>query len=49
MEKVVSFNDAVITPVKENCYRTHFWYMSECEAMNLLKTVDLRGKVKHYN
>ena len=38
------FNDAAIVSVKGNDYRIHFWYISKCEAINLLKYADLTKK-----
>ena len=39
----MGFN-VTIVPVKENCYRIHFWYMSRDEAINLLRNADLTEK-----
>ena len=45
MLKAISFNDFAIVFVRRNDYRTDFWFMSKDEAINLLKNVDLTGKM----
>ena len=40
----MSFNDVAIVSVKENDYRTHFWYMSKDEVMNIMKNSYLKEK-----
>ena len=42
--KSVNFNYIAIVPVKKNDYKIYFWYMSKCEAINLLRNADLIGK-----
>ena len=41
MEMVKSFNNVTFASVKENHYRSHFWYTSKDEAVNLLTIADL--------
>ena len=33
----MNFNNVSIVSVKESDYRIHFWYMSEDEAINVMK------------
>ena len=37
----MNFNDVSVIPVKGNDYRIHFLYMSEDDAVNLLRNADL--------
>ena len=37
MQKAMNFNDVAIVSIKENDYRTHFWYMSKDDAINIMK------------
>ena len=41
IQKAMSLNDSAIVCVKENVYRIHFWYMSNNEAIYLLRNADL--------
>ena len=42
----MSFNDAELqVSAKKNDYRIHFWYMSNDEAINLLRNAYLTEKV----
>ena len=46
MQKAMSFNNVAIVYVKGNAYRTHFWYMSKDDAINIMNgsnLVDKRG------
>ena len=43
----MNFNDAAIVSIKENDYRTHFWYISKNDAINIMKNSNLK-KVNHY-
>ena len=45
MQKAVSFNDAAIAFVKGNDYRTHFWYMSKDEVINILNDANLNIEI----
>ena len=47
MEKTTSFDDVAIVSIKGNDYRTHFWYMSKDDAINIMKNSNLK-KVDHY-
>ena len=42
--KKLSLNDVAVASVKGNGGRTHFWYMSKDEALNLLENADLTEK-----
>ena len=42
----MSFNDFTIAIVGRNDYRIHFWGMTESEALNRMKNVDLSEKKK---
>ena len=35
-QKAMSFNNAAIIYVKGNAYRTHFWYMSQDDAITIM-------------
>ena len=47
MSKAMNFHDVAIVFIKGNYYRTHFWYMSKNEAINIMKSSNLK-KVDHY-
>ena len=38
MQKAMSFNDVAIVSIKGNDYRIHFCYMSEDDAINIMKS-----------
>ena len=40
----MNFNYIAIVSVKKNDYKIYFWYMSKCEAINLLRNADLIGE-----
>ena len=42
--KKLSLNYVAVASVKGNGGRTHFWYMSKDEALNLLENADLTEK-----
>ena len=42
--KSLSFNDAGIDAVGRNDHRTHFWFLTEIDAVDRLKNVDLIEK-----
>ena len=42
--KALSFNNVAIVFVKGNYYKIQFWYMSQNEAINLLRNTDLTEK-----
>ena len=44
----MNYNDVTIVSVKTNDYRTHFWYMSKDDAINIIKNFDLNEKVYYY-
>ena len=44
MQKGIRLNDAAIVSLKGNNYRNHFWCMSKCEAINIMKNSDLTEK-----
>ena len=44
MQKAVKFNDVAIVSIKENDYINHFWYMSNDDAINIMKTSNLNEK-----
>ena len=44
MQKAVSFNDVAIVYVKGSAYRTHFWYMSNNNAINIINGSNLVDK-----
>ena len=48
MQKTMSFNVVAVIFFKGNYYRIHFWYMSQDEAMNIMKNSELTGKVDPY-
>ena len=39
---VKSFNVVAIISLKRNYYRIHFWCMSKDEAINIMKSFDLK-------
>ena len=43
---VKSFNVVAIISLKRNDYRIHFWCMSKDEAINIMKSFDLKEKEK---
>ena len=44
MQKAMHFNDVTIVSVKGSDYRIHFWYMSEDDAINIMKNSNLNEK-----
>ena len=40
----MSFNGFAIVSVKANDYRIHFWYISQDEAIKVLRNADLTKK-----
>ena len=40
----MSFNDVAIFYVKGTAYRTHFWYMSKDDAINIMNNSNLIDK-----
>ena len=36
MQKAINFKDVAIVSVKESCYRTHFWYITKDDPINIL-------------
>ena len=44
MQKVMSFNDVAIASIKDNDYRTHFWYMSKDDAISIMHNSNLIDK-----
>ena len=44
MQKVESFKNVAIVSIKENNYRTHFWYMSKNDAIALMSNSNLNNK-----
>ena len=45
MQKAVSFNNIAIVYVKGSVYRTHFWYMSKEDAINIMNNSNLIDKI----
>ena len=41
----MNFNDFATVSVKENDYRSHFWFMSKDEAITIMKNPDLKYKI----
>ena len=44
MQKTISFNNITIVYVKGSAYRTHFWYMSRDDAINIINGSNLVHK-----
>ena len=42
MQKAMSFNDVATVSVKGSDYRIYFWYMSQDDAINIMKNSDLK-------
>ena len=42
MQKSMNFNDVSIVSVKRSDYRTHLWYMSKDDIINIIKNSDLK-------
>ena len=40
----MNFNDVAIVSVKGSYYRTHFWYMSKDDAINIVNNSNLNEK-----
>ena len=49
MQKAMNFNDVTIVSVTGSDYRIHFWYMSQDNAINVMKSSDLTEKVDRYS
>ena len=41
----MSFNDVAIVSIKENDYRTYFWYMSKYDAISIMNNSSLTEKI----
>ena len=44
MQKAISFNNITIVYVKGKAYRTHFWYMSKDDVINIINGSNLVHK-----
>ena len=44
MQKAMSFNNVAAVYVKRNTYRTHFWYVSKNDAINIMNDSNLADK-----
>ena len=44
MHKAVNFNDVTIVSIKCSSYRTHFWYKSKVDGINIMKHSNLNEK-----
>ena len=44
MQKAINFNDLAIVSIKRSDYRIHFWYISEDNAINIMKNSNLSEK-----
>ena len=42
MQKAINFNDVAIVSIKGNDYSIHFWYMSKDDAINIMKSSNLK-------
>ena len=40
MQKAMNFSDVAIVSMKESDYKTHFWYMSNDDAIKIIKKYD---------
>ena len=40
----MKLSDIAFVSVKESYYRTHFWYMSKDDVMNIMKNSDVNEK-----
>ena len=45
MQKSMNFNDVSIVSVKRSDYRTHLWYMSKDDIINIIKNSDLEKQI----
>ena len=44
MQKAMGFNNIAIVYIKVNVYRTHFWYMSKDDPINIMTSSNLFDK-----
>ena len=44
MQKAINFNDFAIVSIKGSDYRTHFWYRSKSDTINIMKNSSLNEK-----
>ena len=44
-QKSLGLDDAEVYTVEEKDYRTHFWNISEAEAMSRMKKTDIKEKI----
>ena len=47
MQKAAKFNDVAIVSVKGSYYRSHFWYISKNDAINIMKNSNLGEKNRY--
>ena len=45
MQKAVRFNDVAIVYVNGSAYRTHFWYISKDDPINIMNNSSLIDKM----
>ena len=48
MQRAMNINDVAIVSVKGNDYRTHFWYISKDDVINIMKISNLNKKGNYY-
>ena len=44
MQKAMNCNDAALVSIKGSDYRIHFWYMSNYDAIDIMKNSNLKQK-----
>ena len=45
MQKNINFNDVAIVYVKVSAHRSHFWYISKDDAINIVNNSNLINKM----
>ena len=48
MQRAMNINDVAIVSVKGSDYRTHFWYISKDDVINIMKISNLNKKGNYY-
>ena len=45
MQKGLNFDDIANVSIKESDYKINFWYISKNDAINIMKTFDLKKRI----
>ena len=46
MQKAMNFNDVAVVSVERSDYKSHVWYMSKYDAVNIMNNSSLNEKIR---